>query len=124
MIDLQLAKTKHTPDVTCNSATGEITLAGSSYPENTFDFYDPLMKWISQYMLEVTGKITLNFRLDYMNSSSIKFVSDIITKLTKYNQSGGSVEINWFYADDDDDIREMGEELKEDTDIPFNIIEA
>ncbi|MCF8432400.1 MAG: DUF1987 domain-containing protein, partial [Melioribacteraceae bacterium] len=69
----------------------------------------------------VTGELILNFDLDYLNSSSIKFVSDIIEKLETYFKGGGEVKINWYHEEDDEDIQEMGEELKEDTKIPFNI---
>lgn len=123
MTDLRIQKTKHTPGVECIAASGTVEISGSSYPENTFEFYEPILKWINGYLLEVTGKIILNLRLDYMNSSSIKFISDIISKLSGYHKSGGSVELNWYYAEDDDDIREMGEDLKEDTNITFNIIQ-
>ncbi len=74
------------------------------------------------YMLEVTGKMTLNLKFDYLNSSSIKFISDIIDKLDFYCKGGGDVEINWYYDENDEDIEEMGDELKEDVDLPFNLI--
>jgi hypothetical protein len=73
-------------------------------------------------MLEKTGKISANFNFDYLNSSSIKFISDIIDKLQMYSKSGGKIEMNWYYDLDDDDMLEMGEEFKEDVDFIFNLL--
>lgn len=39
-----------------------------------------------------------------------------------YHKSGGAVEGNWYYDENDEDIMEMGEELKEDVSFSFNII--
>ncbi len=124
MTDLHLAKTKNTLSVNFNCSSGLLELSGSSYPENTTDFFKPLIDWIQQYFLEVTGKLVLTIKIDYLNSSSIKYLSDMIDKLENYHKSGGQVEINWYHKEDDDDIKEMGEEIKEDVSFPFNIISA
>lgn len=122
MDNLVLAKTKNTLGINFDSSSGVLDLSGSSFPENASEFFDPIISWIQGYMLEVTGKVTLNFRFDYLNSSSIKYVSDIIEKLEVYSQSGGEVSINWYYDENDDDILEMGEDLKEDVSLTFNLI--
>lgn len=122
MENLILEKGSDKLGVNFNAGTGVLELAGSSYPENTIEFFEPVINWISKYMLEVTGKITMNMRLDYLNSSSVKFVSDIIDKLSLYHDSGAEVEVNWYYGEDDEDIEEMGADLKEETKLPFNLI--
>jgi len=124
MENLSLAKTKNTLGVNFNASTGILELSGSSYPENTTEFFKPLVDWIQKYFLEVTGKLVLNIKLDYLNSSSIKYLSDMIDKLENYHKSGGAVEINWYHKEDDEDIKEMGEEIKEDVGFNFNIIAA
>jgi hypothetical protein len=123
MENLAIQKTDETLEINFNAETGILEMNGSSYPENSIEFFEPLVNWISNYMLEITGKITMNLRLDYLNSSSIKFISDIVDKLTLYSSSGAEVEVNWFYKSEDDDILEMGEDLKEDTSLTFNLIE-
>ncbi len=124
MDNLVFEKTKSTLAVNFNAQTGVLELSGSSYPENTSEFYQPLIEWIQKYFLEVTKKLTLNIKIDYLNSSSIKFLSDIIDKLENYHKSSGEVEINWYYKEDDDDMMEMGEEIKEDVTFTFNLISA
>ncbi len=122
LTNLILAKTKNTLSVNFDASSGILELSGSSYPENTTDFFKPLIEWIQQYFLEVTGKMVLNIKIDYLNSSSIKYLSDMIDKLENYHKSGGVVEINWHHKEDDDDIKEMGEEIKEDVSFKFTII--
>ena len=119
MDNLSRPKTKNTLGVEFDSSTGMLELAGSSFPENASEFFNPIIDWLQQFMLEVTGKITLNFKLDYLNSSSIKFVSDMLEKLEMYHKGGGDVQINWYYDENDEDIQEMGEDLKEDF---FNVL--
>ena len=122
MDNLVLEKTSDRLGVNFDASTGILELAGSSYPENTIEFFEPVINWINQYMLEITGKITMNLKLDYLNSSSVKFVSDIIDKLALYHKSGAEVEVNWYFNEDDEDIEEMGMDLKEETKLPFNLI--
>lgn len=122
MDNLFIEKTKNTLGVNFDAASGELLLEGSSFPENPSDFFKPMVDWLQKYMLEVTGKITLNIKFDYLNSSSIKYVSDIIDKLEFFAKSGAEMEINWYFEEDDEDIEEMGEELKEEVTFPFNLI--
>lgn len=122
MNNLTIPKTQNTFGVNFDCSTGILELAGSSYPENTTEFFKPVIDWIQHYFLEVTGDLTLNIKIDYLNSSSIKYLSDMIDKLDNYHKSGGSVELNWYHKADDEDIMEMGEEIKEDITFSFNII--
>ncbi|MFH0733156.1 MAG: DUF1987 domain-containing protein [bacterium] len=121
MNELLIHKTKNTLEVNFK-ANGNLELSGSSFPENATEFFTPTINWIKQYMLEITGKIVFNLKFDYVNSSSIKYISDIIDKLQNYHTGGGEVEINWYYDENDEDIQEMGEDLKEDVDFTFNLI--
>lgn len=121
MDNLIKEKTKNTFGVNFQT-NGNLELVGSSFPENASEFFSPLIKWLNQYCLEITGKITFAFRFDYLNSSSIKFISEIIDAMEAYHKSGGAVEGNWYYDENDEDIMEMGEELKEDVSFSFNII--
>lgn len=122
MENLIIEKTKNTLEVSFDITSGEFKMSGSSFPENALDFFTPIISWLQNYMLEKTEKVVAIFNFEYLNSSSIKFLSDIIDKLEFYSTSGGSVEMNWYYEEDDDDVLEMGEEFKEDVKFKFNLI--
>jgi hypothetical protein len=123
MDNLVIGKTKSSPAVNLNAVNGQCTIAGSSYPENASEFYTPIFEWLNKYITEVTGELHVDFKLDYLNSSSIKFISDFVDKLDKYGKIGVKVEINWRFSKDDDDIKEFGEELQEEVSCVFNLTE-
>ena len=122
MDNLQIKKTKYTMDVNFNKDTGVLEMAGSSYPENALDFFGPIIEWIKQYISRINNPMVMNIRLNYLNTSSTKCILDIFEILEQYHKSGGDVKVNWYYAEDDEDIMETGEELGEDFDFPIEFI--
>ncbi|MCP4156170.1 MAG: DUF1987 domain-containing protein [bacterium] len=122
MDNLHITKTKYTMEVSYDKDTGVLEMTGSSYPENALDFFGPIVDWIKTYISEVKKKIVLNIRLNYLNTSSTKCILDIFEILEQYHQAGGDVVLNWYYAEDDEDIMETGEELGEDFDFNINYI--
>jgi len=123
MDNLIVEKTKSSPSVSLNAATGKCEIIGSSYPENASEFYAPLFGWLNNYITEVTRDLIVDFKFDYLNSSSIKFISEFVDKLNSYGKIGVSVEINWHYMEEDEDIKELGEEFKSEASSKFNLIE-
>jgi len=121
MKDLKIEKTKYTLEVDFNATTGLLNLAGSSYPENAIDFYKPITNWIEEFIESEKKPITLNFKLNYLNTSSTKCILDIFEILEEYNENN-EVVVNWYYEEDDEDILETGEEMGEDIEIPMNFI--
>ena len=122
MDNLQIAKTKYTMEIDFNKDTGVLDMAGSSYPENALDFFAPIINWIKDYISQIEKQMVMNIRLNYLNTSSTKCILDIFEILDQYHKSGGDVKINWYYAEDDEDIRETGEELCEDLGFPITFI--
>ena len=108
--------------VNFNKETGILEMEGSSYPENALDFFGPIIAWIKNYISPGSRPIVMNIRLNYLNTSSTKCILDIFEILEQYYKSGGMVKINWFYAEDDEDIMETGEELGEDFEFPIEFI--
>jgi hypothetical protein len=122
MDNLQIKKTKYTMDVNFNKDSGVLEMAGSSYPENALDFFGPIIEWIKQYISQINKPMVMNIRLNYLNTSSTKCILDIFEILEQYHKSGGDVKVSWYYAEDDEDIMETGEELGEDFDFPIEFI--
>jgi hypothetical protein len=122
MHNLHIAKTKYTMDVAFDKDTGILEMSGSSYPENALDFFGPIIEWIKNYISQMKRQVVLNLKINYLNTSSTKCILDIFEILEQYYQAQGDVTINWYYAEDDEDIKETGEELGEDIDLPINFI--
>ena len=72
MNNFKLAATQYTPEILLE-AYGVIDIKGKSYPENTFEFYLPIMNWLKEYFIEKNSPkhLTVNIEITYFNSSLI-----------------------------------------------------
>lgn len=110
---LKIEETKYTPEIIMNPENGEISIKGKSYPENTFEFYEPVMKWLNSYFEEAQEKTIVNFEIVYFNSSSSKLFFDLFDLIDE-NSSKSDIQVNWIYDEENDSALEAGEDFKED----------
>ncbi len=108
MNDLIIEPTNKTPLVEFHT-NGKLTLAGSSYPENVRDFYLPVLDWVNE--LE-TEEITLDLIMDYTNTASAKVLLELLRKFDLTSRFK-TVNINWYYEEDDEDTLEAGKILED-----------
>ncbi len=118
---LAIEPSTSTPKVAFDPETGILELSGESYPENSFEFYAPILSWLKDYLL-VHGDITFNVKIVYMNSSSIKCVLDMLDLMAEAGERGGKVAVNWFYDRENPRALDLAEEFREEAEIPFKII--
>ena len=111
MENLIIEETKYTPTINLN-VNGTISIVGKSYPENTFEFYAPVMEWLGTYFEEGNKKLTLNMEITYFNSSSSKLFFDMFDLLDENNSD--ELIINWIYDEENESALEAGEDFKED----------
>lgn len=123
MQNLSLEGTSKTPTVNFDSEKGLIELEGRSIPENSHQYYDPLLSWLDEYSANPVSPTTVNLKLEYFNTSSSKCILDIFKKLQELKAKGIELQINWYYETDDDDMKETGEDYQEITELTFNMIE-
>ena len=113
MENLKLGATKYTPEISLD-LNGIISLVGKSYPENTFEFYAPMMKWLEEYFNNNPAETTVvNMQIIYFNSSSSKLFFDFFDLLEE-NVENNTIEINWIYDEENESAEEAGEDFKED----------
>lgn len=120
MDKILIQKTKTSPEISMDFEKGILDIIGESYPENAVGFYKPVFDWLNA-TIEAKVPLTVNFRLDYFNTSSSKCVIDILDILDKYYANSGKVEVKWYYKEDDDDMLETGEEFSSDIKVPFEL---
>jgi len=121
MEELKIEGSAKTPTIEFNGS-GELLLKGRSIPENSIEFYKPILDWIENYGDSPQDKTVVNVQLEYFNTSSSKCILDVFKKLETL--SGTSIEINWYYEEDDEDMLEAGEDYQAIIDIPFKMIEV
>ena len=121
MEDLKQEGSAKTPEVEFN-ASGELLLKGRSIPENSIEFYKPLIEWIESYSESPNSSTVLNVQLEYFNTSSSKCILDVFKKLESI--TGSEVSVKWYYEEDDEDMLEAGEDYQAIIKVPFTMIEV
>jgi len=116
--------TPKTPSVHFDSASGILQLKGRSIPENSIEFYKPLVEWLDEYASKPQPKTAVNIQLEYFNTSSSKCLLDLFKKLESMHKGGSDIMIKWYYEEDDEDMLEAGEDYQSIINIPFKMIEV
>jgi len=123
MKDFRIGSTPKTPKVDFQMDSGELLISGISVPENAVEFYTPVVDWLMSYATNPQHNTILSLKLTYLNTSSLQFLYDALKNVDKI-AAPDSVIINWYYVEDDDDMRETGEDFKDVTRSQFNSIEV
>jgi hypothetical protein len=125
METITIPGTPKTPTVDMNVESGVIEIKGRSIPENSIDFYRPVVEWLDKYAESPAPETKVNIQLEYFNTSSSKCILDVFKKLEHVFKKNGDkgVVINWFYEEDDEDMLEAGEDYQSILKIPFKMIE-
>ena len=114
--------TQKTPTINFDLTKGELEMHGSSIPENSVDFYKPLIAALDEYTASPKPTTNVTFNMRYFNTSSSKRILDVFKKLEIINRNGSAVTINWVYEDDDDDMLEAGEDYESVVDLTFKMV--
>lgn len=118
-----LEGTPKTPSVLFDDSTGRLELKGRSIPENSIEFYKPLIDWIDRYARDPRPSSVLHVQLEYFNTSSSKCILDLFKKLELVRGTGNEVTVLWHYEADDEDMLEAGEDYQAIINIPFKMIQ-
>ena len=122
MENLFIQATLSSPQVQGDAAEGLLCLSGESYPENTFEFFKPILAWTAGRLAEGQDAFTLELRLAYLNTSSIKCLMDLLDDLEDAHRGGRSIAVKWFYDAENHRALDLAEEFKEDLTLPFEIV--
>jgi hypothetical protein len=109
-----------TPYVNLNAKTGVCHFTGKSYPDDIAEFYGRIVQWFEEYIYSGVVDLTINMKLTYYNSSSQKIYTDIFEKL--HAAENFKTVVNWYHAEDDEDMLDAGQELCKLVDVPFNFL--
>lgn len=119
MEKLFIPSTADTPEINFDNVSGKFSITGRSYPSDSAAFFQPVTDWLNQYILNPNKTIVLEINIEYFHSVSIKFLTNIVTKLIRLNSSDVSVSVVWYSEDDDDDNLDLGKTIERDTNFKF-----
>ena len=118
MQKLYISPTSTTPEVNLSPQENIFFIRGISAPEDVRAMYYPVIEWIKEFINELIAEGTtvfksnspLRFKTDllYFNSSSAKFLYDIFLELKRLLPAEIPFIIEWFYDEEDLDLKEAG----------------
>tara|TARA_B100000809_G_scaffold218418_1_gene225013 strand:- start:162 stop:539 length:378 start_codon:yes stop_codon:yes gene_type:complete len=123
MEPLKIHKTSHHPEINFDAETGLLQISGRSLPEQVLTLYKPILKWVDEYTMSQHEETIFTINLDYINSSSSKYLLEILKKLNDYFKKGNKVFVKWYFDAFDEDAEESGEEYEELLDLNFELIQ-
>jgi hypothetical protein len=122
---LSIEGSPKTPTIKFDPNNGVLEVKGRSIPENSIEFYKPLIDSLDKYSTGPKKETQVNIQLEYFNTSSSKCILDVFKKLESIHKSGSSsIVINWFYEEDDEDMLEAGEDYQAIINVPFKMQEV
>ncbi|MFA0962851.1 DUF1987 domain-containing protein [Roseivirga sp. BDSF3-8] len=112
---INLEGTEDTPKILLDKGNGIFEISGRSLPEDSAEFYGPVLDWIGAYSEDPNPSTNFVFKLEYFNTASSKLILDVLSALEDVD----NISIDWYFHEDDEDMEEAGEEFSELVEIPF-----
>jgi len=111
---LIIEQTPKTPQIDLNKLTGDLILSGKSIPENAAKVYEPLLNWVTEYILKARPITNLRLDLEYFNTASAIWLAKIIKVLIGINEPDYVLIIHLYLSIEDfneinefDDIKDV-----------------
>jgi|SaaInlStandDraft_1057018.scaffolds.fasta_scaffold27657_2 hypothetical protein len=95
MNSLSISPTENSPLIDFSPDSGEMIIEGKCYPENTFDFFEPIVEWLKAYFESLAKKTCFHFKLTYFNSATTQVLFDILDLINEH--AGPNIKVLWYY---------------------------
>ena len=122
MDELILQKEPRTPSVRFNK-DGELRIEGRSTPENTVEFYEPLIIWLKEFKKTKPTSLNLHISLEFFNTSSGKLLINMFKIIEKFKTESFEPSIFWYYDENDEDMFQAGQDFQSILKIPFHVVQ-
>jgi hypothetical protein len=132
MEKLYIGSTISSPEIILSLEENIFSITGTSRPEDVRSLYYPVIDWLKKLVDDLLNGTHYNFSsenpfrlkidLSYFNSSSAKFLFDIFVELKNIAPSGIPVIVEWYYDNDDPELKEAGEDMSFMVDMKFKFI--
>jgi len=119
-----IRETTFTPSVRISQEDQRIIITGPSRLEDPTLFYEQLNEVFNDHIINFKSRFTLEFKLNYLNSSSSKWLFHILKNIQSRYGGNKVMSINWYYDMDDENILEAGEVFQSLLNVPFSIIQV
>ncbi|MDX1651687.1 MAG: DUF1987 domain-containing protein [Brumimicrobium sp.] len=124
MENLELKATAKTPLISFSAETGKMIIQGRAIPDNSEDFWKPVLQWFYAYSTDPQPVTLMVFDMEYFNISSSKPILFLLHKMNDLMEDGREVKIEWRYPKGDQDMLETGNDYSTMVKIPFTFKES
>ena len=114
--------TSSTPFVALEVANRTLWIKGTSQPEDPNSFYEKVDKLLAFYFEIPNRNLTVNFSLDYFNTGSARYLYLLMAELKELKENGKSINVNWHYAIEDDDMLLSGKNFSSYTQLELKLV--
>jgi hypothetical protein len=114
-----LERTTETPSIVLDPTNGAVEIAGNCYPENAFEFFEPVRTWIEQYFTTSASNLSVRLHLNYINTASSKFLRELMIMLNSYFEHEKTIRVEWLYDEDDEDMEDLGKTFSLEFEMPI-----
>jgi hypothetical protein len=124
-LSFNIPSTEKTPAVEIHHKEGMIRVSGCSIPENADRFYAPIQDEVERYAASPRPRTTVHIALEYFNSSTSKYLLDLLKRLEDLHATGLSqVTLEWYFQEGDLDMKEAGEDYRSLVEFPVKLREV
>lgn len=127
-----ISRTPISPEINFSPEEGIFYITGTSAPEDVRALYYPVILWIKNYAdslisgdsnyFSSDNPFTFRIELDYFNSSSAKFLYDIVFEMKRLPPAGIPVIIEWHHDKEDIDLLEAGQDISALVEMEFRFV--
>jgi len=112
---LNIEGAEDTPKIILDKNNGIFEISGRSLPEDSAEFYRPVLEWLRSYAKVANPTMDFVIKLEYFNTASSKLILDVLSTLEDIK----GTTIQWYHHEDDEDMEDAGKEFSELVEISF-----
>ncbi len=103
------------PNVNIDLDNNIFEIKGVSRSEDSFNFYNNILDWLTENIVKYNGELELKFQLTYINSASTKMILRMFKLLSQIQTDNSNVKflVKWYYTSEDEDMLDVGSDLAE-----------
>jgi hypothetical protein len=122
MKEYVLEASKATPSINFNFKKGVFIIKGRLIPEDAIAYFNPIQAALEDYLKNPLPQNLFTIQLDYLNSSSISCILNIL-KIFEKHKNKTSTEVNWCFEKGDEDLELIGTNFSEVVSLKFNFLQ-
>jgi hypothetical protein len=132
MQKLHIQPTAATPEIKFSPDENVFLISGTSAPEDVRALYYPVIEWTRILVDDIIdgeykkfskkNPLDLHIDLAYFNSSSAKFLYDILSELKRIPNDRCPVIVDWHYDEEDIDMKDAGNDIATLVEMEFRFV--